>query len=210
LINCGQVYPLSLAVSVRFADMGANRNSQGENQLKKTKITLVLLLLSLVIVVPNLFNPVNGQVSGKYTPILTLTCSPNPVDKATHNTVSIWGYLTLTGGVPSVPIHLSIFDATHHLIESVDLTTTPYNMNPGYYAYQLNVDAYPNGGYIVQVTYDGDDYLNGVTTTMEAPGNLFVVPEYSFVFLSAITSCFAAFVLYKRLHRFQRLIKNEA
>jgi hypothetical protein len=129
---------------------------------------------------------------------LTVTCTPDTVDRTVTNNTIISGKLTSnTVGVAGKTITLTYLNITTYLP-----ITTVTTQADGTFSYNWDVPAsIQNGEYTIQAEFEGDSNYQSSTATTGSDGsgpNLFVLPEYELGTLTAIVACFAAVLLIKK------------
>ncbi|MEM2129885.1 MAG: hypothetical protein QXZ70_04725 [Candidatus Bathyarchaeia archaeon] len=130
------------------------------------------------------------------TVIEGLKCEPNQVIKYGTETTKISGYLKSdTTGISNAPIILSInIGETWQKIAEITTTTD------GYFEYAWDVpESLANGFYVIKAEFPGDDNYCGSFAVTSNSGNLHVIPEYVIGGLLALASCFAAYVVFKKI-----------
>ncbi len=143
-----------------------------------------------------------GTITANFVAIqatsLTVSCSPEKVDKPGSMQTTIQGFLTSGGsGVAGKQITLTFFDGSTW--QTIGTATT---QSDGSYSFIWNVPTtLPNGFYLVKADFAGDTYYypsNAVTSNTPGGGGLLVAPEYVLGALASIGACFAALAVVKK------------
>jgi len=140
---------------------------------------------------------------------LTISCSPDEVDKTGSDTSIISGTLTSSGsGVSGKTIDLSYSPDNIIYTSFASVTTGP----DGGYSYNWDVPAdLANGYYYLEAVFTGDgSYSETSANTIFTGNNLLVLPEHLWGGLAAVIACFAALVIFKTRSSLSPLIhKNK-
>jgi uncharacterized repeat protein (TIGR02543 family) len=147
----------------------------------------------------------NFAVSTQPT-LITVKCDPSTVDKMGNEVTTISGTLNASGsGVSGKTITLYYkAGATGPLDPASGNGWIPINVTNtngvGKYSYQWDPpEGLANGWYWIKADFAGDiDYYGSFDVTGSFASNLFVVPEYLIGALSALGTCFAAFITFKK------------
>jgi len=140
---------------------------------------------------------------------LTISCSPDEVDKTGSDTSTISGALTSSGsGISGKTVSLS-YSTDGPSFTGFGSATTGVG---GVYSYNWDVPAeLANGYYIIQAEFAGDSsYSASSERTSSTGNNLLVLPEHLWGGLAAVIACFAALVIFKTRSSLSPLIhKNK-